>query len=102
MHMYLIQFSSSNNIVGRTSGSSRRPAVSSSRDAVVGSEYDPHLSRTTDASPGALRGQRSSPVGSSDPKRSSSGRNPASYSKNYETALRGIDSLHFDNDRAHY
>ncbi|XP_010262044.1 PREDICTED: casein kinase 1-like protein 2 [Nelumbo nucifera] len=93
--------------LGRPSGSSRRAAVSSSRDAaVLGSESDPSRPHTTEASPGAFRkvssGQRSSPVGSSDPKRTSSGRNTTNI-KNYETTLKGIESLHFDNDeRLHY
>lgn len=102
---------SSSNILGRSGGSSRRAAVSSSREAaIMGSETDPSRSRTTEASPGGVRilssGQRSSPIGSSDPRRGSSGtisgRN-ASNAKNYETTLKGIESLHFDNDeRGHY
>ncbi|GMY36329.1 casein kinase 1-like protein 1 [Fagus crenata] len=89
----------SSNILGRPSGSSRRAAVSSSRDAFVESESDPHHSRTTEASPGAARrissGQRSSPVGSSDPRRTSSGRN-TTHPRNYETALKGIETLQLD------
>ncbi|KAA8540272.1 hypothetical protein F0562_024165 [Nyssa sinensis] len=87
----------------RSSASSRRPAISSSRDPVmVGNESDPSRPRTTDASPGALRKisssvvQRSSPVLSSDQKRSSS-RN-ASNIKNFESTLKGIEGLHFNND----
>uniref|UniRef100_A0A5B6ZPN3 non-specific serine/threonine protein kinase n=1 Tax=Davidia involucrata TaxID=16924 RepID=A0A5B6ZPN3_DAVIN len=92
----------------RSSGSSRRPAVSSSRDPViVGSESDPYRLRATDASPGAIRkissaAQRSSPVVSSDHKRSSSGRIPSNI-KNFESTLKGIEGLHFNNDeRLHY
>ncbi|KAJ4708678.1 Casein kinase [Melia azedarach] len=99
---------SSSNFMGRSGGSSRRAAaVSSSRDAFVASETDPQRSRTAaEASPGAMHrissGQRSSPVGSSDPKRTSSGRNTA-HIKNYETTLKGIEGLHFDSDeRVHY
>ncbi|XP_022938075.1 casein kinase 1-like protein 1 [Cucurbita moschata] len=96
------------NIVGRTSGSSRRAAVSSSREVYVGSESaDPHRSRTTDASPGALQKsisaqQRSPPVGPSDPKKGASGRH-SGHVKNYDSALKGIEGLHLENDeRVHY
>ncbi|XP_044470887.1 casein kinase 1-like protein 1 [Mangifera indica] len=98
---------SSSYVVGRSGGSSRRAAaVSSSRDAFAGTEADHQRSRTTDASPGAVHrissAQRSSPVGSSDPKRSSSGRN-TTHIKTYETTLKGIEGLHFDGDeRVHY
>ncbi|KAF5743064.1 casein kinase I isoform delta-like [Tripterygium wilfordii] len=94
----------SSNIVGRSSGSLRRPAVSSSRDAFVGSESDPQRSSTMEASPAALHRVSSgqSPVGSSDPRHPSSGKT-TSHTKNYETTLKGIESLHFDgDDRAHY
>ncbi|KAK6941363.1 hypothetical protein RJ641_026740 [Dillenia turbinata] len=92
---------SSSNFMGRSSGSSRRAAVSSSRDALnVGSDSDPSR-RTIEASPGALRKvsstQRSSPARSSDPKRSASARH-ASTIKNYESTLKGIEGLRFDND----
>ncbi|XP_010242267.1 PREDICTED: casein kinase 1-like protein 2 [Nelumbo nucifera] len=88
--------------LGRTGGSSRRAAVSSSRDAaIVGGEPDPSRPRATEASPGAFRkvgsGQRSSPIGSSEPRRTSSGRNTSNI-KNYESTLKGIECLHFDND----
>ncbi|XP_058073934.1 casein kinase 1-like protein 2 [Magnolia sinica] len=97
---------SSSTFLGRSSGSSRRAAVSSSRDAIVGSEADHSRSRTTEASPGGFRkvvsAQRSSPVGSSEPKRSSSGRN-ASNIKNYESTLKGMECLNFDTEeRLHY
>ncbi|KAL5999591.1 hypothetical protein ACLOJK_037876 [Asimina triloba] len=97
---------SSSTFLGRSSGSSRRAAVSSSRDVMVGSEADSSRPRTTEASPGAFRkvvsGQRSSPVGTAEPKRSSSVRNPSNI-KNYEATLKGIESLNFDGDeRLHY
>ncbi|KAK9211880.1 hypothetical protein WN943_001258 [Citrus x changshan-huyou] len=99
---------SSSNFLGRSGGGSSRraAAVSSSRDAFVGSETEPQRSRTTEASPGAMHrissGPRGSPIGSSDPKRSSSGRN-TTHIKTYETTLKGIESLHFDTDeRVHY
>ncbi|XP_027333475.1 casein kinase 1-like protein 1 isoform X1 [Abrus precatorius] len=87
-------------------GSSRRVAVSSSRDAFVGAESDVRT-RAAEASPGAahrgLSGQRSSPIGSSDPKRVVSSARNASHVKNYDTALRGMEGLQLENDeRAHY
>uniref|UniRef100_A0ACD5VZV4 Uncharacterized protein n=1 Tax=Avena sativa TaxID=4498 RepID=A0ACD5VZV4_AVESA len=93
---------SGSNFLGRSSGSSRRAAVSSSRDVVASDTYDPSRSRTTDASPGAFRRisgpQRSSPpVDSAEPKRSSSARH-SSNPKNYESALKGIEGLNFDGD----
>lgn len=99
---------SSSHFLGRSIGSSRRAAVSSSRDAaILGSESDPSRAHATEASLGAgvrriSSGQKSSPVGSSDPKRTSSGRNTANM-KNYESTIKGIESLNFDNDeRVHY
>ncbi|XP_021284110.1 casein kinase 1-like protein 2 [Herrania umbratica] len=80
--------------------SSRRVAVSSSRDAFAGSEANPQRSRTTDASPGALHkisSQQRSPVESADAKRTMSGRN-TSHVKDYETALKGIEGLQFESD----
>ncbi|RWR78076.1 casein kinase 1-like protein 2 [Cinnamomum micranthum f. kanehirae] len=91
---------SSSAFLGRPSGSSRRAAVSSTHDMIMGSEVDSSRPRTTDVTHGGFRkvsGHRTSPVESSDPKRSSSGRN-ASNIKNYESTLRGIESLNFDND----
>ncbi|PIA43005.1 hypothetical protein AQUCO_02000452v1 [Aquilegia coerulea] len=86
--------------VGRSSGSTRRAAVSSSREAMV-SESDSVRPRTMEASPGPFRkissGQKSLPTGSSEPKRTSSGRNITNI-KNYETTLKGIEGLNFDND----
>ncbi|TQE07798.1 hypothetical protein C1H46_006557 [Malus baccata] len=86
----------------RSSGSSRRAAVSSSRDAVlVGSDADPSRPQTTELNPGTLgkisSGQRSSPVVPSENNRTSSGRN-ISNAKNLESTLKGIESLHFNND----
>ncbi|CAK9177135.1 unnamed protein product [Ilex paraguariensis] len=99
---------SSSTFLGRSSGSLRRGAVSGSRDAfTVGNESDPSRSRTAEASPGTVNkissGQRTSPFGgSSDPKHPSSGKNTSGI-KNYEAALKGIDSLHFDDEeRIHY
>lgn len=86
----------------RSSGSSKRAAVSGSRDAMmIGTESDPSRIRTTDASPAGYRkistGQKSSPVGSSDPKRTSSGKNTSAV-KNFESALKGIETLHFNSE----
>ncbi|OIW18726.1 hypothetical protein TanjilG_13478 [Lupinus angustifolius] len=94
---------SSANVMGQSSGSSRRVAASSSRDAFIGAESD---IRTRTASPGAaqriLSGQRSSPIGS-DPKRVSAARNTSHHVKNYDTALRGMESLQLENDgRPHH
>ena len=87
--------------MGQSGGSSsRRVAVSSSRNAFAGSEVDPQHSRTTDASPGALHkisSRQRSPVESADPKRTLSGRN-TSHVKNYEAALKGIEGLQFENN----
>jgi len=98
---------SSANVLGQSSGSSRRVAVSGSRDAFVGTESEIRT-RTAEASPGGvahrgLSAQRSSPIGSSDPKRVvSSGRN-ASHGKNYDSVLRGMEGLQLENEeRTHY
>ncbi|KAF7837902.1 casein kinase 1-like protein 1 [Senna tora] len=92
------------NILGQSS-STRRAAVSSSREAFPGGESE-FRTRTTEASTGAAHrissAHKNSPLGASDSKRISSGRN-ASHVKNYETAVRGMESLQLENDeRAHY
>lgn len=97
---------SNSSFLERPSGSARRAAVSSRDAVIVGGESDPSRPRTTEASPGAFRkvasGQRSSPFVSLEQKRSSSGRITTNL-KNYESTLKGIESLHFDNDeRLHY
>ncbi|KAG0492106.1 hypothetical protein HPP92_005208 [Vanilla planifolia] len=107
---------SSSTFLGRPSSSSRHAVVSSSRDLTVGSETDPSRSRTTDASPGAFRATdvsplgfrrtsgalRSPPLASAEPGRSSSGRHQSNM-RNYESTLKGIEGLNFDNDeKAHY
>ncbi|PAN30098.1 hypothetical protein PAHAL_5G273500 [Panicum hallii] len=96
----------SSTFLGRSSGSLRRPAVSSSR--VPTSDAEIH-NRTPDASPGTF--QRNAPprrtsqmLEYTDPRlrHSSSGR-LMSNTKNYESTLRGIQGLNFDaNDRIHY
>ncbi|XP_077216450.1 casein kinase 1-like protein 2 [Tasmannia lanceolata] len=92
---------SSSTFLGRSSGSSKGAAVSSTRDAMVASVVDTARPRTTDPSPGGfykvVSAQRSSPVGSPEPKHSSSVRNPSNI-KNYESTLKGIECLNFNTD----
>ncbi|GAB4853770.1 Casein kinase 1-like protein 2 [Ancistrocladus abbreviatus] len=94
---------SSSNFLGRSSGSLRRGAISSSRDGVVGgNDSDPSWTRTAEVSPGTVQrissGQRSSPVGYSDPKQvASSARN--TNLKNYESTLKGVENLNFDDQK---
>ncbi|KAJ0007048.1 hypothetical protein Pint_28981 [Pistacia integerrima] len=87
----------------RSGGSSRRAAFSSRDATAFGNEADP---RITDANPGAFQkissGQRSSPVVSSENRHTSSGRNTSNI-RNFESTLRGIESLNFNKDeRVHY
>lgn len=95
---------SSSNLTARSSGFLKRAVIPSSREALAGgNDSEPSRSRTAEASPGAMQkfssGQRSSPVGSSDAKQQSSGR--ITNIKNYESTLKGIESLHFDDERVH-
>ncbi|CAK8564029.1 unnamed protein product [Lathyrus sativus] len=97
---------SSANVLGQSSGSSRRVAVSSSRDAFVGAESDVRT-RTAEASPGAAHrtfgGQRGSSIGSSDPQRAIRAVRNASQSNNYESSVRRMEGLRLENDeRTHY
>ncbi|XP_039018717.1 casein kinase 1-like protein 1 isoform X2 [Hibiscus syriacus] len=92
--------------LGQSGGSStRRVAVSSSRDAFAGSEVNPPRSHAAYASPGALQkgsSRQRSPVEPVYPKRTMSARN-TSHVKNYEAVLKGIEGLHFESDeRIHY
>ncbi|KAK6126780.1 hypothetical protein DH2020_039469 [Rehmannia glutinosa] len=102
MPVTFLQLSSST-FFGRSSGTLRRPAVSGSRETfTLGNDSDPTRSRTPEASPATLNkistGQRTSPLGgSSDPKHTSSGRNNPSI-KNYDSTIKGIESLHFDDE----
>ncbi|KAJ8568723.1 hypothetical protein K7X08_030945 [Anisodus acutangulus] len=91
---------SSSTFMGRSSGSMRRGLVSGSRETfTMGNDSDPTHSRTPDASPATMReipgGHRSSPLGgSSDPRYASN-----TYgAKNYESTLKGIETLHFDDE----
>lgn len=89
--------------MGRSSsGLLKRSAIPSSREALTGgNSSDPSRSRTPDASTGTMQrfssGQRSSPVGSSDAKQQSSGR--ITSITNYESTLKGIEGLHFEDER---
>ncbi|KAK6789585.1 hypothetical protein RDI58_013385 [Solanum bulbocastanum] len=94
----------SSTFLGRSSGSLWRGLVSGSHETfTVGNDSDPTRSRVPEASPATMHkipsGQRISPlVGSSDPKHASSGPGV----KNYESTLKGIESLHFDEeDKGH-
>lgn len=91
---------SGSTFIGRSSGSTRRATVSQSREAMV-SESDSSRPRTMEGTPGAFRKvsseQKSLPTGSSEPKRSASGRN-ITNSKNYESTLKGIEGLNFEHD----
>ncbi|CAM0881409.1 unnamed protein product [Alopecurus aequalis] len=97
---------SSSTFLGRSGGSSRRPAVSSNRE-LQSSEAEASRSRTPDVSPGTFQRnaapRRSSQVLEySEPRHSSSVRH-TSNSKSYESTIRGIQGLNFDaNDRIHY
>lgn len=86
----------------RLGGSSRQPAVSSSRDpAITGGDPDPRT-RGTDAGAEAPHkmpssaAQRISPVVPSDHKRNATSRN--ANSKNLDSTLKGIEGLSFSND----
>lgn len=81
--------------------------VTGSRETfTVGNDSDLTHSRMAEASPATMHkmsgGHRSSLLGgSSDPRYASSGKN-ASGIKNYESTVKGIESLHFDDEgRAH-
>ncbi|KAK7389641.1 hypothetical protein VNO78_24849 [Psophocarpus tetragonolobus] len=95
----------SNSNFFRSSGAARRGGRES-RD-VVGSETDASRTLTLDSSQGAVRkisapgAQRGSAIMSSEQNRTSSGRNTSNI-KNLETTLRGIESLHFNEERVHY
>lgn len=98
MTEFVLQLPSSNFF--QSSGSARHPNVSSSRDPVIaGGEPDLSRNQTLDAAGArSLRkifnaAQKTSPVVSSDHKRSSSTRN--TNLKNLESAIKGIEGLSF-------
>ncbi|XP_049413004.1 casein kinase 1-like protein 2 isoform X1 [Solanum stenotomum] len=98
---------SSSTFLGRPSGSLRQGLVSGSRETfTMGNDSDPTHSRMPEASPATMHkisgGHRSSLLGgSSDPRYASSSKNTSGI-KNYESALKGIETLHFDDEeRAH-
>ncbi|KAK7402251.1 hypothetical protein VNO78_14368 [Psophocarpus tetragonolobus] len=74
----------------RSSGSTRRGAVSNSRDATVGNETESsHPLTTVDASLGSLSAaQRSFPI--------------TSNMNNFESTIRGLETLNFSDERLHY
>ncbi|KAG6606706.1 casein kinase 1-like protein 2 [Cucurbita pepo subsp. pepo] len=86
------------NMLLRSSGSSRRAAIASSQDlAALGCETDPSRPPIPDPSSAALHkisSARHSPVVSADQNRNASGRNVSNI-RNFESTLRGIESLHF-------
>ncbi|KAF8084285.1 hypothetical protein N665_0726s0009 [Sinapis alba] len=84
----------------RATGSSRRAAVSSSREAAVpGTDSVPSNPQITEAGSSSnpkIHGGRSSPIVSSENnKLSSPSRGNTSVMKNYESNLKGIESLRF-------
>ncbi|XP_010537581.1 PREDICTED: casein kinase 1-like protein 2 [Tarenaya hassleriana] len=83
----------------RASGSSRRAAMSSGREAaLVGTDSEPSNPQVPEAGSGShprIHGGRSSPIVSTEKKLSPSGRNATSVIKNHESNLKGIESLHF-------
>lgn len=92
-----IQLPNSNII--QSSGSSRRAAIASTQDiALLGCESDPTRLGIPDPSFGAVHkissAQRHSPA---DQNRSTSARNISGI-RNFESTLRGIESLHFNQD----
>ncbi|KAL8458596.1 hypothetical protein ACS0TY_035368 [Phlomoides rotata] len=97
----------SSSSISRQIGSSRQPAVSSSRDLEASGYNITSSTRNADPSPRTTRNNpsashRSSPIVSSDHKRSSFTRNTSNV-KNLESTLKGISSLNFGHgERAHY
>ncbi|XP_027337803.1 casein kinase 1-like protein 2 isoform X2 [Abrus precatorius] len=89
----------------RSSGSARQGAVSGSRDVVIGGESESSRPLTLDSSQAALRKtsgpQRSSAILSSEHNRAPSGRNTSNI-KNLDSTLRGMESLHFNDERVQY
>ncbi|XP_047944491.1 casein kinase 1-like protein 2 [Salvia hispanica] len=94
---------SNSTFFGRSSGTLRRGTVSGSRETfTLGNDSDPTRSRTPEASPATANktssGQRSFPQGgSSNAKHTSSGVNSSSI-KNYDSTIKGIEGLHFDDE----
>ncbi|KAL1563332.1 Casein kinase 1-like protein 2, variant 2 [Salvia divinorum] len=94
---------SNSTFCGRSSGTLRRGTVSGSRETfTLGNDSDPSRSRTPEASPATANktssGQRSFPLGgSSNAKHTSSGMNNSGI-KNYDSTIKGIESLHFDDE----
>lgn len=92
------------NVLGESSGSSRRVADSSSRNPFGSADSDLRA-RATDAIRGKAHvsssGQRGSHIGSSDPNRVAASSNNGSHVKNYETAVKGMEGLKLKNVDSH-
>jgi casein kinase 1 len=76
--------------------SSRRAVISSSRPAGSTEVMDSSRSLSSKVGPISLRSsgvQRSSPVASAEPKRTVTSRHQSSNMRNYEAALKGVESL---------
>jgi len=80
----------------RGGSSSRRAVISSSRPAGSTEVMDSSRSLSSKVGPISLRSsgvQRSSPVASAEPKRTVTSRHQSSNMRNYEAALKGVESL---------
>lgn len=88
---------------GRSSGSARRSAaVSSGHDAFIGTEPDSLRGHMAGASPLEMNKLSSRSRHREDLRYASTGRS-TSHLKNYDSALKGIDRLHFHSDeRVHF
>ncbi|XP_058723246.1 casein kinase 1-like protein 1 [Vicia villosa] len=92
------------NVLGESSGSSRRVADSSSRNPFGGADSDLRA-RASESIRGKAHisssGQRGSHIGSSDPNRVAASSNNGSHVKNYETAVKGMEGLKLKNVDSH-
>ncbi|KAG0578462.1 hypothetical protein KC19_4G024800 [Ceratodon purpureus] len=88
----------------RGGSSSRRAVLSSSRPAGSSEAVDGSRSLTSKIGPTSLRTsggmQRSSPVASTDPKRTVSNRHLPPNLRNYDAALKGVESLSVEVDQS--
>lgn len=82
-------------LLGRSSGSLRRAAVSNTQDVAASNEAEASRTLSLETSPGPS--QRFPPP-SLEIKHGVYGRNSTNV-KNYESALKGIERLHFDSDK---
>lgn len=88
----------------RGGSSSRRAVLSSSRPSGSAEVVDSSRTMTSKIGPTSLRTsggmQRSSPVASSDPKRTVPSRHPQPNMRIYEAALKGVESLSVEADQS--